>query len=229
MNNYFFWMLLLMAVGFGVQMYLKQTYGRFSQIRNSRDLTGAEVARDILDANNLHNVKVEQVPGELSDHYDPISKTVRLSENNYSQPSLAALAVAAHEVGHALQDAQGYPAIVARARFFPVLSIGTNLGPWLAFAGIFLGASSFLGGTLLWLGVLGFGAALAFHMITLPVEFDASRRALVILEGRGYLSSTENNGAKAVLTAAALTYVVAFVSALISFLHILGIARSSRN
>jgi hypothetical protein len=138
MSNYLVWMLLLMAVGFGVQMYLQRTYGRFSQIRNSRDLTGAEVARDILDANDLRNVRVEMVAGQLTDHYDPISKTVRLSEANYNQPSLAALAVAAHEVGHALQDAQGYPAIVARARFFPVLSLGTNLGPWLAMGGIFL-------------------------------------------------------------------------------------------
>ena len=212
--------LILMAVSFGVQAYLSNTYGRYSRIRNARDLTGAEVARDILDQNGLGHVPVEMVPGQLTDHYDPTQKVVRLSETNYNHPSLAALAVAAHEVGHAIQDAKGYVPLVARARLFPVLSIGMNFGPILIMAGFFLAIPS-----LIYVGIIGFAFAVLFHLITLPVEFDASGRALRILEGGGYLSREENAGARSVLTAAALTYVVGFAVALLQLLQLLGVFR----
>jgi len=214
MNSYYLLILFMFALSMAAQFYLSSTYGRFSRLRNGRDLTGAEVARDILDSQGLQNIPVEQVPGQLTDHYDPIRKVVRLSETNYSQPSLAALAVAAHEVGHAIQDARSYSPLVVRARLFPVLSIGTNFGPWLLFAGLLLNNL-----TLAWVGLIGFGAALVFHLVTLPVEFDASRRALVLLESNGYLTREENGGARTVLTAAALTYVVGFLIALTQVLY----------
>jgi Zn-dependent membrane protease YugP len=218
------WLLFIVMIGVSllVQGYLTRTYGRWSRVRNARDLTGAEVARDILDRNGLGHVRVEAVPGTLSDHYDPIAKVVRLSEGNYAQPSLAALAVAAHEVGHALQDARSYAPLVARARLFPVLAIGANFGPMLVLAGLFLAMPS-----LAWLGVIAFGGAVLFHLVTLPVEFDASRRALAVLSGNGYLSREEVGGARSVLNAAALTYVVGFAMALAQLVQYLGILNQS--
>ncbi len=222
--SYWTLFLLMIVLSMGAQFYLSSTYGRFSRIRNARDLTGAEVARDILDSQGLHSVPVERVPGQLSDHYDPIHKVVRLSETNYDQPSLAALAVAAHEVGHAIQDAKGYAPLVVRARLFPVLSIGMNFGPLLVMGGIFLAMPS-----LLWLGIVGFAAAVVFHLVTLPVEFDASRRALALLSTNGYLSRQENDGARSVLTAAALTYVVGFLIALAQLVYYLGLVGNRRD
>ncbi|HWG85466.1 MAG TPA: zinc metallopeptidase, partial [Deinococcales bacterium] len=209
---------LMIGISMAVQAYLMRTYGRWSRVRNARDLTGAEVARDILDQNGLQHVRVEAVPGQLSDHYDPIAKAVRLSEGNYAQPSLAALAVAAHEVGHAMQDARSYAPLVARARLFPVLSLGANFGPMLVLAGLFLALPG-----LAWLGIIAFAGAVLFHLVTLPVEFDASRRALAVLGGNGYLSREEVGGARSVLNAAALTYVVGFAMALAQLVHLLGI------
>jgi uncharacterized protein len=219
-------MILVFGASFLAQMYLTNTYGRFSKIRNGRDLTGAEVARGILDSNGLQSVKVEMVPGQLTDHYDPIHKAVRLSEGNYSQPSLAALAVAAHEVGHAIQDAKAYVPLIVRARLAPVLSASANLGQFALLIGIFMLASSF-GQTMLLIGIAGLAATLVFHLVTLPVEFDASRRALAILETDGYLTREENSGAKSVLTAAAMTYVVAALGALATLAYYMGFLRRS--
>ena len=220
--------ILLMILIFGMSMlaqfYLTSTYGRFSRIRNGRNLTGAEVARDILDANGLQHVSVEMVPGQLSDHYDPIHKAVRLSEGNYSQPSLAALAVAAHEVGHAIQDAKAYAPLVVRARMVPTLNVAANLGQVALMIGLFMLASSF-GQTMLMIGLVGLGLTLVFHLVTLPVEFDASARALRVLEGNGYLTREENSGARSVLTAAAMTYVVAALGALATLVYYLGFLR----
>ncbi len=216
----------IMVMSFAAQGYLSNTYGRFSKIRNAKNVTGAEVARDILDSNGLGHVKVEQTPGVLSDHYDPLSKTVRLSQGNYDSPSLAALAVAAHEVGHAIQDAKMYAPLVARARLAVPLGAVANLGQMALFAGLLFIASGF-GKTLLIIGIIGLAATLLFHVVTLPVEFDASKRALAILEGNGYLSPQENSGAKSVLTAAALTYVIAAVSSALQLLYYLGFLRGS--
>jgi uncharacterized protein len=220
--------ILLMVVIFGVSMaaqgYLTSTFGRFSKIRNARDVTGAEVARDILDSHGLHNVRVEATPGFLTDHYDPMKKVVRLSEVNYNSPSLAALAVAAHEVGHAIQDAKAYAPLVVRSALAAPLSIAANLGQLALFAGLFMIATS-LGQTFLLIGILGLGAVLLFHLVTLPVEFDASNRALAILEKNGYLSVQENQGARKVLTAAAMTYVVAALASAAQLLYYLGFLR----
>ena len=216
--------LILMVVSFGVQAYLSNTYGRYSRIRNARNLTGAEVARDILDQNGLGHVPVERVRGQLTDHYDPIRKVVRLSETNHDHPSLAALAVASHEVGHAIQDARDYAPLRLRAQLFPALQFGTSFGPWLVILGLALGATG-----LAWVGLIAFGAAVLFHLVTLPVEFDASRRALVLLRTNGYLSTQETDGARSVLTAAALTYVVGFLLAVTQFLYFLSLVGNRRS
>lgn len=205
-----------------IQGYLSRTYGKWSRIANAHQLTGEQVARMMLDDNGLHHIAVNAVPGQLSDHYDPVRKTVNLSAGNYGVPSVIAMAVAAHEVGHAIQDKVRMPALVLRGRLAVPLSLGMNLAPFLLLAGVFL---QLMG--LIWLGVLLFGAALLFHLITLPVEFDASRRALVYLNERGLNGGPETaNGARTVLTAAALTYVAGFAMALAQLLNVLGIARS---
>ncbi|MCP2013489.1 Zn-dependent membrane protease YugP [Deinococcus sp. HSC-46F16] len=213
--------LIIFVASLFIQGYLSRTYGKWGQVRNSRNLTGAELARMMLDENGLSHVPVNMVPGQLSDHYDPIRKTVNLSEANYRLPSVSALAVAAHEVGHAIQDKVRMPALVLRGRLAVPLSLGMNLAPLLLLAGVFLQLTG-----LLWLGVILFGAALLFHLVTLPVEFDASRRALAYLGQRGVVAGQEAQGARTVLTAAALTYVAGFAMALAQLLNVLGIARS---
>lgn len=215
--------LIILVASFVIQGALTRTYRRWSAVRNPRNLTGAQVARMMLDANGLNHVPVNAVRGSLSDHYDPMRKTVNLSEGVYGVPSVAAMAIAAHEVGHAIQDRVRMPALVARGRLAVPLSLGMNLAPLLVMAGIFLQLTG-----LLWLGVVLFGAALLFHVITLPVEFDASRRALAYLKQTGLSGSPEaTGGARSVLTAAALTYVAGFAMALAQFLNIFSIARNS--
>ncbi len=206
-----------------VQGYLSSTYRKYSRIRNARNLTGAEVARMMLDENGLRNVPVEMVRGQLTDHYDPIRKVVRLSEVNYGVPSVAALAVAAHEVGHAIQDKTGYPALSLRAKVFPVLQLGANFGPMLILIGLLLQGI----GPIFWLGIVFFAGAVLFHLVTLPVEFDASRRALTHLHDRGYVAGNDLAGARSVLSAAALTYIAAFAIALAQLVYFLGFARRS--
>lgn len=210
--------LVLMAVVFfaslAIQWWLQATYSRFSQVANAKGLTGAEVARAILDAHGLTRVGVEATPGALTDHYDPTAKAVRLSEPNYHSPSLAALAVAAHEVGHAVQDARGYAWLRVRHSLLPAANIGSNLGPILVLLGLAIGA---LG--LAQLGLYLFLAVALFQLITLPVEFDASRRALGFLQRMGFLTPQEMPAARQVLTAAALTYVAALASTLATILY----------
>lgn len=218
---YTFLILAIFVASLLIQGYLRRTYGKWGNVRNSRNITGGQLARQMLDENGLSHVPVNAVPGNLSDHYDPIRKTVNLSESNYHVPSVSALAVAAHEVGHAIQDKVRMPALVLRGQLAVPLGMSMNLAPLLLLAGVFL---QFTG--LIWLGVVLFAGALLFHLITLPVEFDASRRALAYLSGRGLTSGPESSGARAVLTAAALTYVAGFAMALAQLLNVLGIARS---
>ncbi|MFC4636742.1 zinc metallopeptidase [Deinococcus hohokamensis] len=215
--------LLIFVASMLIQASLTRTYRTWGQVRNARHLTGAQVARMMLDENGLTQVPVQMVPGQLSDHYDPVRKTVNLSESNFDVPSVSAMAVAAHEVGHAIQDKVRMPALVLRGQMAVPLSLGMNLAPLLLMIGIVTHLSG-----LLWLGALLFGAALLFHLVTLPVEFDASRRALAYLNTRGLSGGGEGQrGARSVLTAAALTYVAGFAMALAQFLNVLSIARSS--
>jgi uncharacterized protein len=188
----------------GVQWWLRSTYGRWERVANASGLTGADTARAILRANGLHDVKVEAVPGQLSDHYDPRTKTVRLSEAHFRVPSVAGAAVAAHEVGHALQHAKAYAPLQIRSSLVPVAQIGQNFGPWIVVGGFVLGVAGMVE-----VGIALFGAAVLFQLVTLPVEFDASKRAVVEMERLGLATSADVGGSKQVLNAAALTYVAA--------------------
>lgn len=213
--------LLIFGASMLIQWYLKKTYRKWSQVGNLHGLTGAEVARRMLDENGLNHVPVEMVPGQLSDHYDPSKKAIRLSEGNFSQPSVAAMAVAAHEVGHAIQDKVRMPALVLRGQMAMPLSLGMNIAPFMVMGGLALNVMG-----LFWIGVVLFAFAMLFHLVTLPVEFDASRRALNYIDERGMGGETLK-GSQAVLTAAALTYVAGFAMALAQLLNLLAMSRRS--
>jgi len=200
---------------------LNRTFNKYSKVSTSRGMTGAQVARSLLDAYGLHHVKVEGVPGQLTDHYDPRSHTLRLSEATYSSPSVAAAGVAAHEMGHALQHAENYAPLTLRGAMVPATNFGNNLGPWIVMGGLLLSSfvNSALGIMVAWLGVGLFGLAVLFSIVTLPVEFDASRRAKKLLHSEGILFQDELQGVDKVLDAAALTYVAAAISAIGTMLY----------
>lgn len=205
------------------QMLVKNTYKKFAQVKVSNNLTGADVARSILSTSGLANVQVEPTQGELSDHYDPTKKTVRLSEDIYYGSSVSSFGIAAHEVGHAIQDYQGYMPMKIRAGLFPAVQTGQMLGPLLIMAGLGLRYLAGMGEFTTLIALLGialYGSVVLFHIVTLPVEFDASMRAIKALANGGYLvENKEVDGAKNVLTAAALTYVATALYALIELLY----------
>ena len=205
------------------QIMVKSTFSKYSKIRCSQSITGMDAARLLLESNSINNVIVEPVHGSLTDHYDPGSKKLRLSEPVYDQPSIAAVGVAAHETGHAIQHARGYGPLALRSTLVPVANIGSSLGPWLAIAGIFLSFPLLIN-----IGILLFGAAVVFYIITLPVEFNASSRALAMLRDGNVLTQEELGGVKKVLTAAALTYLASALTAVMSFLRLVLIARNRR-
>lgn len=201
------------------QSRISSTYRQYSTVGNERGLTGAQVARYILDSAGLGNVRIEPIRGQLTDHYDPRSKVLRLSEGVYGSQSVAALGIASHEVGHALQDASGYGPMKLRGAIVPLAAFGGNVSMMLVLLGLLMGGSG-----LIQLGAFLFLFTVLFQLVTLPVEFDASKRALRILN-TGILSPTEVEGAKRVLNAAALTYVAAAITAILSFLRILLLSR----
>ena len=206
------------------------TFKKYSKIHNRAGLTGAEVARRILYENGLYDVKVEQTHGHLTDHYDPRTKTVRLSESTYNSTSSSAIGVCAHEVGHAIQHATGYVPLKVRNAIIPATNIGSKLSMPLILVGILL---STLGEAFAWIayaGVACFSLCLIFQLLTLPTEFNASKRALRSISEGGYLTKDETVGAKKVLVAAAMTYVAALAVSLAQFLRLLLIvARISGN
>lgn len=195
---------------------VKSTFARYSQIPSSRRLSGAETARRILRSNGIHDVHVEETQGMLSDHYDPRSKVVRLSPEVYRQPSVASMAVAAHEVGHALQHAKGYAPLVLRSAAVPLAQLG-SYAPWIIMIGGFLLHVL----ELVYVGVALFSVTVLFQLITLPVEFNASSRAKVQLAQMGLVSNADANGVSKVLSAAAMTYVAAAVTAIMTLLYYL--------
>ena len=205
------------------QINVTSTYNRYHKIRNARGLTGAETARKILDLNGLTHVQIERVSCSLSDHYDPSANVVRLSESVYDQTSVAALGVAAHECGHAVQHAQSYAPVLIRSNLVPIVNFCSRAWYFVFILGLL--ATSFLGSTLLWVAVFLFAGVALFQIVTLPVEFDASRRAMQILETQGFLEGSEVSGAKKVLTAAALTYVAALLQSLAQLLRLVRAAR----
>ncbi|MCZ7664117.1 MAG: zinc metallopeptidase [Thermoleophilia bacterium] len=215
--------LLIPALLFGLfaQYRVSSTFNRFSKVRSGRGLTGAQGARMLLDSAGLGFVSVESAPGRLSDHYDPRSKVLRLSRDVAESDSLAALGVAAHEAGHAIQDAEGYAPMKLRSTLVPVANIGSNFGFILFFVGLIMGRVPLL----MNLGIVLFSAAVLFTIVTLPVEINASRRALRQLSARGILVSTEVDGARKVLSAAALTYVAAALMAILNLVRLILISR----
>ncbi len=206
-----------------VQGYLKNTYGTWSRKANASNLNGRDTALAILRSNGIHDVTVEMVPGTLTDHYDPTKKAVRLSQDIYTRPSVAGMAVAAHEVGHAIQHHTGYQALKIRTSLLPVANIGSQFGPMLALFGLFLGGGG--PNILLNIGIVLFGAAVLFQLVTLPIEFDASRRALQQMESLGIVTAGDKAGARKVLNAAALTYVAAAATAIGYLLYFLTASR----
>jgi len=206
------------------QHKVKSTFDKFTRVASQRGMTGAEVAAQLLNSVGIRDVKIQAVPGHLTDHYDPRDKVVRLSEAVYNQRSLAALGVAAHEVGHAIQHNDHYGPLAFRTGLFPVVSLGSNLSMPLIFIGILLTYSGF-GTWLLYAGILLFSFVVLFQLVTLPVEFNASTRAIAMLEGQNILGPSETGPAKKVLDAAALIYLAVVVASLLNLLRFVLIAR----
>ena len=211
-----FWILVLPGVLLGsyAQWQIKANVAKYSQLRTTDGITGAEVARKLLDSRGLHDVSVEATPGMLTDHYDPRSKVLRLSQDVYFAPSVAAAGIAAHEAGHALQDADDYFPMEARSYIVPIVQLASRMAPWLFVAGLMLQLPY-----LTWVGVILFGSSSLFAVLTLPVEFNASSRAQELLVSQGIIRGDEQiTGVEKVLGAAAWTYVAAAVAALGSWL-----------
>lgn len=218
--------LIIIALGLALwaQSQVKGNFDKWSKVRSSSGMSGEQVARYLLDQEGLSNVKVElSKKGTLSDHYDPSAKTVRLSESVHQGHSISSLAVAAHEVGHAIQDSTNYSMLVLRHRLFPLANIGSQLAPMLFLGGFLLGMTNLIG-----VGIALFSAAVLFQVVTLPVEFDASRRAKNKMLEFGIISNREEKGIGKVLNAAALTYVASTVMAILQLVKFIMIFRSRR-
>ncbi len=222
--DYLIYMLPFMALAAYAQFKVKSTYSKYSAVRNSRDVTGADVARTILDNNGLQHVKIKPVRGQLSDHYDPRTQTVALSEGVYNQTSVSAASIAAHEVGHAIQHAKGYVPLKIRSAIAPVVALTSNF-VWV----LILIGMAFSNPAYVQIGVWIFAGTVIFQLITLPVEFDASNRAIKQLEMYNLVESNEITGSKKVLSAAALTYVAASLVAIAQLVRLLAQTSNSRS
>lgn len=205
------------------QLWVQSTFKKYSSYQTSRGISGKEIAEKLLVASNIQGVRIEELQGSLTDHYDPSHKVLRLSQSVYAQRSVAAVGVAAHETGHALQDKVGYPPLILRSTLVPVANIGASFGPTMAFAGLFFGMELLIN-----VGIILFSVAVAFYLITLPVEIDASRRALKMLKETGTLTSSELSGIRSVLTAAAFTYVASALTAIASLARLILLANSRK-
>lgn len=200
------------------QWRVKSTFNKYSKVPNQRGMSGAEVARALLDANGLRDIPVEMINGDLSDHYDPRSRTMRLSKSVYMSRSVAAVGIAAHETGHAIQQKHGYVPLQLRSAIAPAASVGSNIGWIMILGGVLIQMTA-----LAWLGIAFFAAGTVFALITLPVEFNASSRAMNLMTTMGIVDRTEAAQNREVLNAAALTYVAGFVAALMQLLYWLSI------
>lgn len=223
---YFFDPIYWVVIGAGILLSLwasvrvKGTFAKYSKIRSRSGLTGAQVAERILRENDIHGVRIEPIAGKLTDHYDPRSRTLRLSEPVYGSGSLSALGVAAHEVGHAIQHSRGYAMLKFRSWWVPVANLGSGISMFVLIGAMLLGGvQTAFGTTLAWVGIGLFATATIFTLVTLPVEFDASRRALASLESGGIMPPEELAGARKVLSAAGMTYVAAFITSLLMLLY----------
>lgn len=206
-----------------IQAVMKSTYNKYSSVRVGMGCTGADMAKRVLSENGVYDVAVTVTQGELTDHYDPKTKTIRLSQNVYSGMSVSALGVACHEAGHAVQHAQSYFPLVARNAIVPAVNFCSGISWLVLIIGIFMQFNIFIT-----LGVILFGSAAVFQLITLPVEFNASKRAIEALDNSNMLSHEEMNGARKVLSAAAMTYVAALAASVASLIRIIMITRGNR-
>jgi Zn-dependent membrane protease YugP len=223
-HNWLLYIGVPLIIGLYAQIRVSSAFSKWSKVRASSNITGAETAREILRAAQIHDVDVVETNDFLGDHYDPASKRLCLSSKVYNTPSVAALGIAAHETGHAIQHAKSYAPLKARMAIVPVTMIASQMLPFVIFGGLFFGITG-----LITLGIYCYAVLLAFQLITLPVEFDASRRAKIILRQMGIIQpGAEVAGVNKVLNAAALTYVAAFVAALGNLLWLLSI-RDRRN
>jgi len=205
------------------QIKVKSTFAKYSKISCSRGITGQGAAENLLRSNNISNVTIEPVGGSLTDHYSPSDKKLRLSEPVFGSSSIAAVGVAAHEAGHAIQHARRWGPLALRSTLVPAANIGSSLGPWMAIAGLGLSYPMLVN-----IGIILFSAAVLFYVITLPVEFNASDRAIKILRANNVLNEQELKGVKKVLTAAALTYVASALTAIASLLRMILLSRRRR-
>ncbi|HBR30797.1 MAG TPA: peptidase [Clostridiales bacterium] len=221
MFGYLLYMAPVILLSLIAQLLVSGSYKKYNKIKSRRGITGREAAALILESNGIRDIKINRIPGNLTDHYDPRDNTISLSDNVYDSDSVAAIGIAAHEAGHALQYKTGYSFIKLRMLILPVCSFGSRLGPILIFIGLILSSFEFF-----WAGIILFGAVAVFQLVTLPVEFNASVRAVKILESSGTLGSDELKGAKSVLTAAALTYVAALLTSLMQIMYY--ISRANR-
>ncbi len=226
-NPIFYTSLILLIPAVVLSIYaqykVKSTYKKYSKKQAASGITGAQASRRLLDSQGLSSVNIEVVPGELSDHYDPRSRVLRLSKGVAQGNSLAALGVAAHETGHAIQHANKYVPMQIRSAVVPAASFGSSLGPILFIVGLFMSSLQ----PLMTLGIVLFTAAVIFQIVTLPVEFDASSRAMKLLQTNGMVSPAESEGARSVLRAAALTYVAAALMSILMLVRMILISRNS--
>jgi Zn-dependent membrane protease YugP len=203
------------------QILVKSAFAKYSKVKSRNGITGRQAAAFLLKANNIENVAIGLVAGNLTDHYDPRSNVLRLSQSVYQNDSIAAIGVAAHETGHAIQHAQGYGPLGIRSALVPVANIGSSIGPWMAVIGLVVSLP-----ILVDIGIILFSAAVLFYLVTLPVEFNASNRAIALLRNNSVLSEDELVGVKKVLTAAALTYVAAALGAVMNLVRLILLRRS---
>jgi uncharacterized protein len=221
-TQYLIFMLPALLLALFAQWKISATYRKYSEVRNMQGMTGADVARVLMRNEGLDYVGVEVIPGNLTDHYDPRTKTMRLSQGSSEVPSVAAMAVVAHELGHAQQDKQGYVWLQLRSGIVGIASIGSNFGILLVFVGLMLGAAAGRGGLgwgVAWLGVLLMAGAVIFSLVTLPVELNASARARDMLGRNGLVTAQEAQGVRSMLNAAALTYIAAAAQAVMQLLY----------
>lgn len=218
-----FIMIPVVIFAFICQIKVNSNYKKYSKIRNARNITGAQAAYELLQMNGVTDVRIKRIAGNLTDHYNPRTKEICLSEGVFNSNSIAAVGIACHEAGHACQHAKGYFPLKIRNMVIPVTRFGSYLGIPLALIGIFINWQP-----LVYVGIILYAAVALFQLITLPVEFNASKRALQTIKANGFLIGTEYTGAKKVLTAAALTYVAALASALATLLRLLLVAGRRR-
>ena len=212
-----------LILGLWAQSRVKSAYAQYSKVFTQRGLPASAAVEELLRLQGVSDIVIQPVAGELTDHFDPKTDTLRLSEGVYGSSSVAAVGIAAHEAGHALQKKDNYPFLALRTFLVPAVNIGSNLAWPIFFLGILFSFEP-----LMTAGIVCFGLAVLFSLITLPVEFDASRRAMAMLAGSGYLTQEEEKGVKTVLTAAAMTYVASFISALMQLLRLVLISNRRR-